>query len=164
MNSQKNIRLTKKLISIKKKVPAKEFRDYILIVRNFVLIETPEEFIFEALKYKLENGQIRRLIDYELERDRLGRKTGIMRIINAEFPKELVEQAKHIESKEISRKYYAANRTRLIKRNIRNREWRKIVAETESQMSKVKSRKKPKETFWKVSAKTDKYKPNKWKM
>jgi hypothetical protein len=163
MNLQKNIRLTYELIKIKQAMPVKEFRECIEIVRNFILIETPEEFIFEALTGKLKPTQIRRLIDYEVERDRRGRTKVLMHLINRQFPKELVEQARDLELKEKQKALYQKRRKAMIRKAIKYKEWRKICAETAAQTSKVKSRKKPKKTFWNVSAETNKYKPKKWK-
>lgn len=163
-NSTKNTKLSYELLKIKQNVPTKDFRAYIEIVKNFIAIDTPEEFIFEALKDKLKTTQIRRLIDHELEVDRKARTVGLIRFINKQFPKEVVEQAKKLHAKETKKKFYLSQRKRIIKRAIANIEWRKICAETDAQRSKVKSRKKPKKTFWNVSATNQKYKTFKWKM
>jgi hypothetical protein len=86
-----------------------------------------------------------------------------MHLINRQFPKELVEQARDLELKEKQKALYQKRRKALIRKAIKYKEWRKICAETEAQTSKVKSRKKPKKAFWNVSAKTVKHRRYQWK-
>lgn len=139
----------------------KDFRECMDIVKNATYVDTPDEYIFESLKERLNHRQIERLIEYYREFHKTHALIGVMRDINKQFPKEVVEQVKLLNRQKAQREELARN-TALKKRRKRNlKRWREKV-EFEKWMEQhrptVKARKpKPKKTFWHVPKKVAKY-------
>lgn len=139
----------------------KEFRECMAIVKNFTYIETPDEFVFESLKERLNHRQIERLIEYYKWFHNYQAVKGVSRAINKLFPKKIVKEAKKIElTKEAVKKYAQsyAMRKRMIAAVKRRREEIEFDKWMEQHRPTVKTRKpKPKKTFWHVPKKVAKY-------
>lgn len=143
------------------RVPMKEFRECMQIVKDFTYIDTPDEFIYGSLKDRLIPRQIERLIEYYKWYHNYHAVKGVNRAINKLYPKNIVKQAKKIETNERARLTLAKSAALKKVRYKALKKWREKI-EFEKWMEQhrptVKTRKpKPKKTFWHVSKKTEKY-------
>ena len=143
------------------RVPMKEFRECMQIVKDFTYIDTPDDFIFESLKDRLNHRQIERLIEYYKWYHNYHTVIGVSRAINKLFPKKIVKEAKLIEKRKTENENLAKSVALRNQRYRTLKKWRERM-EFEKWMKQhrptVKTRKpKPKKTFWHVSKKTAKY-------
>ena len=145
----------------------KDFRECMDIVKNATYVDTPDEYIFESLKERLNHRQIERLIEYYKEYHKSHAIKGVMRDINKQFPKEVVEQARKVAVCENIKERYRKSlvmRKRYAKTLKRWREKVEFEKWMEQHRPTVKTRKpKPKKTFWNVSTKTAKHRQSKYK-
>lgn len=141
-------------------------RQYSKMVKDLVYLETSHELIHLALEGKFNTRQVDRMIKFWTIQEQKSRALPIIRMINKEAdPKikkkaDLKERAAH--RAEYNKKWLNDGRRIRKHENIAKKKeedaiMKEIEAETRSQMSKVKSRKPKKKTFWNVSAKTAKH-------
>lgn len=141
-------------------------RQYSKMVKDLVYLETSHELIHLALEGKFNTRQVDRMIKFWTIQEQKARAIPILKMLNAQVDPEikrkadLKERAAH--RAEYNKKWLNdGRRIRKLENIAKKKEedaiMKEIEEETRSQMSKVKSRKPKKKTFWNVSAKTAKH-------
>lgn len=141
-------------------------REYSRMVKDLVYLETSHELIHLALEGKFNTRQVDRMIKFWTIQEQKARVRFIVMDINKTVSPKIKKKADLKEAaayrNEYNKKWLKdGRRLRKHANNAKKKEedaiMKEIEAETRSQMSKVKSRKPKKKTFWNVSAKTAKH-------